>query len=690
MNLSYVEPESFALEAVRVLGDKQSKYLGFLPAPVFDELASKRRILAAAKDGEVVGYVAFSPHRRLVKLVHLCVAEDHRGSGVAAALVNRLSEDSADYDGLTAHCRVDFPADAAWPKLGFVPVRERPGRSKKGSTLRVWVRRHNHPTLFSVEAPDLPRVVLDACVAFDLQDPESPKTRESKALLADWLADDLELCVTEELSHEITRNPDQWERKRRWEFASGFECVHHDRTQYADVKGDLEDLFPEPRSESDESDLNQVSMAIAGEAQFLVTRDDRLLEKGNDITRRWGLVLLRPSELVGQSYEQRREGLYRPARLAGTLITEARAKVEELDSLADAFLSHGSGETKGQFNQIIREAGSAPQDSEIQLFRDRAGDMAGLLVTDHTVSGLSQIRLIRVARARGSDLVARHLLWRAVVRGAATGCRAITVRDSHTPRTLQPAFEPLGFHPDGPGWSKVIISGLWSAQELAKELADLSFPGQELEFLSRVTAVVEHFPRNTSPHSQLDLELTIWPGKIMVEALPTFLVPIRAHWASQLFEERIAGYDLFGAPPGLILSTENVYYRAARGPGLKAPARVLWYVSEADGVAHSKQVAGCSYIREVVVGPATEVFSTFERLGVYAWQDVLAVARGAPRGLVMAFRFSHTELFPNPIPYRVLQSDVEECSGTKLTVRGPRELPSRCFDMIYRRGTGAA
>lgn len=690
MDLFYVKPESLALDAVRALGDRNSKYLGFLPAPVFDDLAANGRILAAEVDGNVVGYIAFSPYRRLVKLVHLCVAEAHRRRGVAAALVARLSKDCRDYDGLTAHCRIDFPADAAWRNLDFVPVRERPGRSKKGSTLRVWVRRHDHPTLFTVEAPDVPRVTLDACVAFDLQDPESEKTRESKALLADWLADDFELCVTEELSHEIKRNPDQRERTRRWEFASGFECIHHDRYQYSKVRADLEDLFPQPRTESDDSDLSQVSMAISGEAQFFVTRDDRLLEKGDEITRRWGLVLLRPSELVGQSYEQRREGLYRPGRLAGTQITEARARVDELSSLIGAFLSHGSGETKSEFRRIIHDAGANPQQCEVQLFKNEAGAIAGLLVTDHTAPDFLQIRLIRVARQRGSDLVARHLLWHAVVRGAAKGCKGIIVRDLHAPRALRSAFEPLGFHHEDPGWVKVIARGLWSPSSLSQELADLRLPDQQLDSPSRIAAVAAAFPENPSPKSHLDLELAIWPGKIRAESLPTFLVPIKAHWASQLFEERIAGYDLFGAPPGLILSTENVYYRAARGPGLRDPARVLWYISHASGVPHSKQVAGCSYVRDVVVGPATALFSAFERLGVYAWQDVLAVARGAPRGEVMAFRFSHTELFRHPIPYNVLESDVEACSGTKLTVRGPRELPPRCFEMIYRRGTGAA
>jgi predicted nucleic acid-binding protein len=531
---------------------------------------------------------------------------------------------------------------------------------------------------------------LDACVAFDLQDAESSKTRESKAILADWLADEFELCVTEELSHEINRNPDPKERNRRWEFSSAFECLHHSRSQFAKVKTDLADLFPEPRSDSDESDLNQVSMAIAGEAQFFVTRDDPLLEKKANITSRWGLVLLRPSELVGQSYEQRREGLYRPERLAGSSITEARARVEDIPVLTEAFLSHGSGETKNHFKQILRHASSGPHDNEIRLFRDRYGDAAGLLVTDNTTAGLSQIRLIRVARVRGSDLVARHLLWQAVVRAAEVGRNAVVVRDSHYPRALEPAYKPLGFYRERSCWLKLVMGGLWSPKALASALRALSFPDEEADFPSRVAAVAENSPQSRSPQSYLDLELAIWPGKIEASPLPTYLVPIRAHWASQLFEERIAGYDLFGAPPGLILNTENVYYRAARGPRLEAPARVLWYVSDAAGVPHSKQVAGCSYIREVAVGPATQVFGTFQRLGIYAWKDVLAVAKGAPRGQVMAFRFSHTELFRFPVPYKVLKSEVELCSGAKLTVRGPRQLSATCFDVIYRRGMRAA
>ncbi len=673
---------------MRVLGDRNSQYLGFLPAVVFDQMAVDRRILAATIGGRVVGYAAFYPHRRLIKLVHLCVSAEHRGLGVAKSLIGRLSADHAESDGLTAHCRVDFPADDVWPRLGFLPVGERPGRSKRGSTLRIWIRRHDHPTLFSVEAPDCARVILDACVAFDLQDPDSEKAQESIALQADWLSDDFKLCVTEELSIEIKRNPDPLERRRRWQFASGFACVHHDREQLAIVRTDLDDLFPEPRSTSDESDLNQVAMAISAEVQFLVTRDDALLDKGAEITRRWGLVILRPSELIGQSYEQKREGLYRPARLAGTPVTEARAKVSDLASLSQAFLSHGTGEKKRTFNAILRRAEAAPEDCDVRIFRDGSGELAGLLVLDNTEVGVSSISLLRVKRVRAADLVARHLLWQAVIRAGASGKRVLVLRDAHHPDSLRSAFEPLGFHQEGEDWAKASMPGLWTGSDLATALRATSQRARHEPFLSRIASVAQEAPEHLTMGRQVDLELAVWPGKLKGSQVPTFLVPIRAHWASQLFEERIADYDLFGAPPGLILSTENVYYRSAQGPGVRAPGRVLWYVSAAPGVPHSKQVAGCSYIREVVVGTATEVFGTFERLGVYEWQDVLKVAQGSPHGEVMAFRFSHSELFPHPIPYSTLKSEIEACAGSVPTVRGPSAISPRCFERLYLRGTG--
>lgn len=688
MDIIYVEPDSPVLHAVQMLGDQNRNSLGFLPGSVFSDFSRNRQILAAVTNGHLAGYVAFVPVRRMMKIVHLCVAAESRNSGVASALIERLSDDFRESDGLIAHCRVDFAANAAWPKLGFIPIRERHGRSKKGSILVVWARRHDHPTLFSDSAEGLPRAVLDACLVYDLQDPETPETRETKALLSDWLTDDFELAVTDELFHEINRNPDPVERRRRWEFASSLERIGHDRSQIDLIKQDLAHLFPAPRNASDQSDYNQVSMAIAGDAEFFLTRDERLLTKGPEITRKWGIFLMRPSHLIGQSYEEKRKALYRPGRFAGTQITKAKPTVSELDDLADQFLAYGKGESKAQFNRIIYHAITSPDHQDIMVFREQDGTPFGLLVIDHTANDFEQVPLLRTTRARGSGVMARHLLWHSVVQASSRRSSAVVLRDHHYPEGLQPAFEAIGFEDTPIGWAKIIAPGLWPPEQLAEYLRTKSFSDVELPFQNDLATAAEDFITTRSLSQQLDLELMIWPGKIQSGTLPTFVVPIRAHWASQLFEDRIAGSDLFGAPPGLILRTENVYYRSKRGPRIREPSRVLWYVSDEKGIPYSKHVVGCSYVRELKEGSAKELFRIFERLGVYTWPDVRRIAGGTAEGHLMAFRFSHTELFRDPIPYESLKQHLESSTGKKITLRGPCELPRDCFDTLYRRQEG--
>ena len=69
----------------------------------------------------------------------------------------------------------------------------------------------------------------------------------------------------------------------------------------------------------------------------------------------------------------------------------------------------------------------------------------------------------------------------------------------------------------------------------------------------------------------------MWPVKIVDSDLPSYLVPIKHAWSS----------DLFGVPqtmtprPNMLgLSREHVYYRSPI-PRTPAPARLVWYVTDA-------------------------------------------------------------------------------------------------------------
>lgn len=91
-------------------------------------------------------------------------------------------------------------------------------------------------------------------------------------------------------------------------------------------------------------------------------------------------------------------------------------------------------------------------------------------------------------------------------------------------------------------------------------------------------------------------------------------------------------------------------------------------------------VKACSVLEEVVITTPKEVFSRFKRLGVYEWKHVFDTARSSVERDVMALRFTRTERFKIPVPFRELQ---------KLGVpdpQNPRRITPEQFNAIYIRG----
>ncbi|GGV87332.1 hypothetical protein GCM10015535_36860 [Streptomyces gelaticus] len=80
------------LDAVVAVGDRYTKYLGLLTPPAYRKHAEDGGLLVAVDDEEVVGYALFGlPERSpYVRLAHLCVAEEHRGRGVARELIEAI------------------------------------------------------------------------------------------------------------------------------------------------------------------------------------------------------------------------------------------------------------------------------------------------------------------------------------------------------------------------------------------------------------------------------------------------------------------------------------------------------------------------------------------------------------------------------------------------------------------------
>ena len=120
------------VSSVVELGDKHKKTLGLIPRGAFREYAGRQRILVATLEGRLVGYALFDLPANRIRLAQLCVADEVRRTGVADRLVEALSAAHPDRSGIAVRCRRDWPAAKVWPKLGFEPRSNAPGRSSAG------------------------------------------------------------------------------------------------------------------------------------------------------------------------------------------------------------------------------------------------------------------------------------------------------------------------------------------------------------------------------------------------------------------------------------------------------------------------------------------------------------------------------------------------------------------------------
>jgi ribosomal protein S18 acetylase RimI-like enzyme len=150
--------------------------VGFLTDEAVRGRAQRGTLLAARSGSRIVGNVLYDLPRNEARIVQLVVAVDSRRGGVATALMAAVAERHQARQGIRLDCRRDYPASKLWPKLDFVPVGERVGRSLAGKRITVWRLDFGHPDLFTVLAEEdvRPVAVLDLNLVIDLADGVGP------------------------------------------------------------------------------------------------------------------------------------------------------------------------------------------------------------------------------------------------------------------------------------------------------------------------------------------------------------------------------------------------------------------------------------------------------------------------------------------------------------------------------------
>ena len=173
------------------------------------------------------------------------------------------------------------------------------------------------------------------------------------------------------------------------------------------------------------------------------------------------------------------------------------------------------------------------------------------------------------------------------------------------------------------------------------------------------------------------------PFKITSSGIPCYIVPIRAEYAVQLFDENLANdhISLFSnTKTEPALSIENVYFKSKRHSVPCGPARILWYVSQSEYM-QTGAIRACSYLDNAETDTKKALFKKYHRLGVLDWSELLAVGRKSD--LITAYSFSYTELFDHPIPLEQVRNFI---GNPTETFQSYAKIDEPAFVQMYTAG----
>lgn len=637
--------------------------VGFLPDSAVRDRAERGTLIVAHDGVGIVGYVLFDLPRDEIRLVQLVVDPRARRAGVAKVLVGEVARRNPARRGMSLHCRRDFEASKVWPRLGFVPIAERSGRSADGKPLTMWWKDFQQPNLLwhLAASDERPLAAVDANVVIDLAD---ARRTPSAYLRNDWLAAACRLGVTDETYLEFERHDDDAVRRAHKEFARRLEQIQASESVWRPLESSMREELG-GRARTYEADLRHAAKAAAGRARWFVTRDEPFRRACEHVV--WQICDVRvvsPTGLIREVDQLARGDTYRPADLVGSEIIVRALEALDIDRAAREFANQRNGERFRSLRSRINELAADTLNNQFVLFEEGA-DLLGLVAVEH--GSFDQVSICRVRADLRRQTIARHML--AWVRSLSDKSRAIVLSDDGCGDTVTQAATREGFLPASTGQTAFAVSGSGSHRRLEEEVEQLAAalpPGLRPD---EVTST--RYAEAPGAAALLRLEKVFAPYWVLDRSIQTFVIPIKPGWAAELVDPAMSRSQLFPRSVALALQREHVYYRSPRASaGLRAPARLLWYVSDARRGGGS--IRAVSHLDEVVVGDARRLHRRFAHLGVYSQAQVI---NAAVDGNVMALRFSNTRPLRQPVSfdhYRRLVQDHRPGKG--VAVAGPQPV----------------
>jgi GNAT superfamily N-acetyltransferase len=643
------------LSAVLTIHKANRARLGPMPDTAFRDRAKHRGLLLGFVDSGLAGYVLYDvPRSSLIKLVHVCVDQAARGTGLARAMVETAVSLHPRRSLIAASCRSDYGIDGFWQSLGMHVASERPGRALSGSILVNWVKRVNVEgglDLFETASLEsgLPIAVLDTNIVGDLFAPsEIPRSHreETAELQSDWLQPLVSFAVSGEVDNEISKNKDQATRTH-------IRAASQHLTRLSTLRpGDrsLEETLIAAtdssllgRDPSLQHDVLHVADAIHAGADYFVTNDSNihLAAAGWDLMDH-GIRIVRPHELISALSPESfltdfRSNLVDDGDLEWLEVTSAEAELEP------AFRVYSTEAKPSVFIQRIRDLLAKRKTTTVQKLVDKQGGLWALIALELEGETL-RLPLIRAIRGERGGTIAFQLLRHLRRTAWDHGATRLQVTDTAISETLADAMAADGFGGESPP------TAMLGPEEATSEALGLA-SGAEVALAERRQ----------------------WPLFVRGAKLPTYIIPIQPRWAANLLGMNDGLISL--RRRGLGLSRELVYFSGSQIEPKQLPARILWYVT-GDKTTVTRRIVARSMLVDAARLPAQEALERFGRVGVLRKSEIQGAAGKA--GKVNVIRFQDTELLRRSVS----RHDEIFKRYVKDRVQSMRQVDSQMFDDV--------
>ena len=649
MNYYFLKISDPLVESVIELSDKNKNTLGFFPEGAIRDNVKKGYVLVAKHEDELAGYILFTPvkTKHLIKIIHLCVSPTHRNKCIGDELLDFLkSKYAGDFDGFILNCRKDYDnATKMWERYGFKNVVLKRS-SKSENYLITWFYDFGTGAFqdyFQIQSAKA-SVVLDANIIIKKIDNEDGV----QAIFADWLINDVEFFTTSEMRNELNRDNNISRVFESLEMLNGFQKLNANVNTIRSIEKELEGVFS-GKTQNDISDRRQLAETIASDIDFFVTLDLPILNKSQIIYEKYNLSILNPTEFILTIEQIQNQQIYNPAKLEVVNFIISKPQSTDIKKLVDKFHQIEQDEKRHMFNNSVALLTNevknvtrmvvSPDDERIAFWGYEADDC------------VIDIKYMRVKYAKLSSTLFKQLIANIIKIAVQEKKRVVKMSDTYLEDEFKLILTEFGFWQSGDYLIKNIASGLIKFEKLFQEYSFL----KEYIFISNLyTEIAQTEDKAIQKQLLFRMERFLYPLKFSDLDIPTYIVPIKFYWASQLFDSKGAERIIYGMQnPELGWNRENIYYRSAN-PDIEKefPARILWYISEDKNFkGRSKQIVACSYLDDVYKDSAKKLFKSFKNYGIFKWKEVISMAKNDADCEIKALKFSDTEVFEKGIPF---------------------------------------